>query len=138
LTKSKASHVFVIYYSNTLKKEMVMEATLKEFRSVPFEKWKRKNTIIALIETKYSTESLPEALSDYLGDSYDIGGLIGFLWVLVGRWVKMKVHNPWNSASSVFCSEAIVQSLQKINYPKSNELIAKDTSPDDLMKFVSE
>jgi len=75
-----------------------------------------------------------EALS-LVGDDYDIPGLLGYIPVMIARWFKRKIKNPWASASKLVCSEFVqrfIQALVKVNIPEWKGLDPSTVLPDDL------
>jgi hypothetical protein len=131
-----ASHAFFIYHDVDWSADMVMEAHEVGFRLIPLAHFEKKNEIVASFVPKASLESgLREVALTYLGTHYDFGGLIGSAFLLLGRWLKRKWHNPLQDARSVFCSEAVVIAMQKSKYPGADGLEARDTTPQDLLNF---
>lgn len=137
LTRSKASHVSIVYYDVDFERDMLMEATGDGFHMVSFEKFKSKNKIVGVYEPKYSLEKGLKVAAEKLGEKYDFGGLFGMLWVLLGRWLRRKWYNPLQSNQALFCSEAVADIFADSAYP-SFELIPSRTDPQDLIEFLEE
>jgi len=137
-TKSQCSHVIFVYYDQDWQVDMVLEASDVGFREIPLSVFEKKNTIVALLEPKVCIdEGLKFVALNYLGTMFDYTGLLGHGPILLGRWFKRKWHNPWNTPSSMFCSEAVVVAMQKAGYPGADKLTPEDTSPQDLLAFMS-
>jgi len=136
LTKSTASHAFFVYYDEDWDTDMVMDAHEEGFRILPLTQFEKKNVIVATFHPVVSIEvGVKFVALTFLGTPFDFGGLFGTAFVLLGRWLKRKWHNPLQSARSVFCSEAAVVALQKSGYPGAEKLVPQDTTPQDLLQF---
>lgn len=135
-TKSKSSHVFLIIEESFFGATMVMEATSGGFRLVPFDHYiNDHNKLVKIVEPKTSLKEGVEKSVPWLGEHYDYGGLFGMAIVMLGRWLRRKWRNPWESPRAMFCSEAVVYVLQASGYDGSSKLDASTTSPEDLMEF---
>ena len=137
LTKSQCSHAIFVYFDKDWQTDMVMEAADVGFRLISLEKFKKSNEIIALIAPPVDIDvGFKYVGLEYLGTMFDYFGLLGNGPILLGRWLKRKWHNPWNSPKSLFCSEAVVVALQKSGVPGADVLVPQDTTPQDLMDFM--
>lgn len=135
---SVASHAFFIYFDQDWGADMVLEAHELGFRLIPFAHFEKKNEIVATFKPRSPIEAgLQHVALEYLGTAYDYGGLFGGAFLLLGRWLKRKWHNPLENARHVFCSEAVVIALQKSAYLGASELEARDTTPQDLLEFFT-
>lgn len=114
---------------------MVMEASEFGLILTPFDKFRSKNDVIDLIEPSASLDTGIKVAGTWLGEGYDFGGLIGTAFVLIGRALKRKWRNPFNSTSAMFCSEFVVKVLHASNYPNSEMFDASATTPQDLLDF---
>lgn len=134
-TKSTTSHCFIVYYDDEWGRDMVMESEGGlggAVRIVPFEVI---GGIIALITPKHDIEVGMNKMADRLGQMYDYGGLFGMAWVILGRWLKKKWANPWQSSKAMFCSELVAQVLIDSNYPGADKLTPHNTDPQMLLEF---
>jgi len=139
ITGSEASHAFFIYYDHDWDVDMVMEAHEVGFRILPLDHFEKKNELVATFTPRTPIdEGLKYVALEYLGTMYDYGGLFGGIFTMIGKWFKRQWHNPWQSKRSVFCSEAVVIALQKVNYLGSAGLDSRDTTPQDLLNFFAE
>lgn len=134
-TKSECSHAFFVF--DLFGKAWVLEAGFFGVTLLALEKFQKTNTVIALVPIE-ATESDLEAAMEELGDRYDFGGLLGSFFVIVGRWFKKKWKNPWDAPKALFCSEFVVKALQANGYPGAENLVAADTTPQDLLDFLTE
>lgn len=138
ITGSTASHAFFIYYDQDWDVDMVMEAHEVGFRILPLDHFEKKNKLVVTFTPKTSIdEGLKFVALEYLGTMYDYGGLFGGIFTMLGKWLKRKWHNPLQNSHSVFCSEAVVIALQKSKYTGSETLVAQDTTPQDLLEFLT-
>jgi hypothetical protein len=136
-SRSKASHAWLLVSDETFGLELVMEASEMGFRLVPFESFKKKNTIVALFDPVVPLESGVKEAATWLGESYDFLGLFGALFVILGRWLKRKWKNPFHSSKSMFCSEAVVRVLQSVAYPGTEGMNPDSVTPQDLLDLLS-
>ena len=135
-TKSDTSHAFMLIEIDGL--PMVIEAEAAGFRMVTYERFTREgNQVVGLYALDVPNDSL-RWFYEALGEKYDVSGLLGTVWVLVGRWFRLKWRNPFASSRGLFCSEAIALWLQAIGYENSDTLDPSATTPDDLMKFMGQ
>jgi hypothetical protein len=138
ISGSTASHAFFIYSDKDWQADMVMEAHELGFRLIPLAHFEKKNEIVASFVPKQTIDDGVRFVAlEYLGTVYDFGGLFGGALLMLGRWLKRKWHNPWDSSHAVFCSEAVVIAMQKTNYPGAGLLVARDTTPQDLLQFFT-
>lgn len=137
-TNSECSHTFFLYRDLDWEADMVLEAHEMGFRLLTLAHFEKKNEVVASFKPRAGIEDgLKHVAREYLGVSYDFGGLLGSIVVMFGRWLKRKWHNPLHSPASVFCSEVVVIALQKSGYPGSEKMVPHDTTPQDLLEFFS-
>lgn len=103
----------------------------------PYKDFILHSKVIRLIPLNQNVESLKYVLLNWLGKSYDFGGMIGASWVLLWRIFKARVKNPTQNNKALFCSELVVTYLRSVNYPGIEELEASSTTPKDLLEFFS-
>ena len=137
MTKSKVSHTWLLYMDKTFGIQMVLEATVEGVRISPYDKFNKKNQIIAIIDPRYSIEKGLISIKERLGDKYNFMGLFGMFFVIVGRWFKRKVKNPLHDPNALYCSELVTEVLQNSDYPGSEQLGIETTSPKQLYDFLS-
>lgn len=138
-TKSQASHVFLLIEDGFFGVSVVMEATQGGFRVVPFEHYVSGSTkLVRIIEPRTPIDDGVKKAVEWLGAHYDYGGLFGMAIVMLGRWLRRKWQNPWQSTRAMFCSEAVVYVLQVSGYSGADKLIPSTTSPEDLLEFLNE
>jgi hypothetical protein len=117
--------------------DMVMDAHETGFRLVPLDLFSQKNEIIDIIDPQINLDEGIRHAARYIGIHYDFAGLFGVSWVLLGRALRCRWKNPFQSSDSVFCSESIVRALQHIGFPGSELLDPEGTTPDQLRKFLT-
>ena len=162
-TGSAVSHCILTYRSYTLDRVLVMEASGAGFRVVPWAKWERHNTLIGrfrLNTGKGGSAPSPlhkltalRALSDRLGDPYDVRGLFGFLPTLgirIANWWRVqwqgqggkskrstlpRFRNFLDNPKRLFCSQAVAEYLyfatQSHDFKRP-----QDWSPKNLFDYV--
>jgi hypothetical protein len=134
MTGSEVSHAFVGF--DWLDTEWVLEADRVGVRVIPFDQFAAENHIVDMIPVADSLDAIRPALLK-LGRRYDYGGLFGSVIVLVGRWLRLKWHNPLQNGRALFCSELVVEDVLKpMGWPGAAELSAGDTNPADLRRFL--
>ncbi len=134
-TGSKTSHAWLLVVDPLFDMELVMEAHELGFRLVPFKTFRKNNRIVALIDPGHPLEPGIREAAKWLGSIYDFAGLFGMLFVMLGRVLKRKWKNPFRSARSMFCSEAVVRVLRASGYPGAERLSPENTTPQDLLDF---
>ncbi len=134
-TKSKVSHCFFIV--NLWGTECVLEAAGLGVVALPLSEFLKNNQIVTIYGLGLQDNHTMQQAISLLGKPYDFLGLLGFLWVLIGRRLGRSWKNPVHSENQLFCSEAIVRVLQKSNYKGASLLDPEQTSPQDLLVFLS-
>lgn len=138
-TGAACSHAWFLYYDKDWGFDVVLEAHELGFRLLPYEHFKRQNNIIALFIPKMDIDvGLARVAKEFLGRAYDFGGLLGMSVVLLGRFLKRKWRNPFQSSKAAFCSEACVLALLYSDFPQAEHLLPHETSPQDLMNFFED
>lgn len=137
VTKAEVSHTAFLYWDESFQLEMVMEASDVGFRIIPLEKFKKDNIIIAIITPKIDIEKgFLQQTVNWLGDFYDYWGLIGFLWVSLGKKLKRRWGNPLSSKKEVVCAESVIRVLKAASYPGVEALDSEATNPQELYEFL--
>src|SRR6267154_592936 len=112
-TGSKCSHAWFLFWNSRLKMEVVMEAHELGFRIIPYDRFKKENTVVVVLTPKHPIDDgLARVAQRYLGSGYDWGGLLGMAIVKDGMWFKRKWRNPFRGSKHVFCSEAVYRAMQ--------------------------
>jgi hypothetical protein len=135
LTKSEASHAFFVYWDDDFERDMVLEAHELGFRLITWERFTKKNRIVALVEPSYSLDKGFKELGEWVGSMYDFGGLIGQSVVQFGRFLQRKWRNPFHSSHAMFCSESIARCMEWAGHPDAKDFPPKETTPQDLLEF---
>jgi hypothetical protein len=137
LTKSEASHAWLLVDDPIFGLRVVMDAHLSGFRLIPFEHFLEKNRVLALaVPTWDLSVGVSDQVKD-IGDGYDYLGLAGMLYVtLMWKIFHKAVKNPFRT-KTLFCSEAVVRVLQASKYPDSEAYDSESVWPGELMEFFS-
>ena len=104
--KIPASHCVITFRSSILGKVMVMDAQGRGFVMVPWNKWERKNRLIARYALTLPDDNIRAGLNmiaDRLGDAYDTWSLVGFFLLTFGGLSR----NITDSKDKLVCSEAV-------------------------------
>ena len=138
LTGSRASHTWFVYWDQDFGLDMVMEAHELGFRLVPFERWKRFNTVVAMFAPRRPIDTGVKQLArEQLGAHYDYTGLLGMAVVRLGRWFKRKWVNPFRDAKHVFCSEALALAMRWSGGYEDFKEDPETVDPEALMLYLS-
>ena len=134
-TKSTVSHSFIVF--DWLGEKWVLESEWAGIQIIPLSRFMSKgNTIVDTIDLPdVSMDDLKFALQDS-GVAYDYGGLFGSIFPIIGTWLKMKWKNPWQNTKAMFCSEFIVVWLQDLGRASKADLVADETDPSALLKYL--
>jgi len=135
-TGSKFSHTWLLIDESYFGTPFVMEAESSGFQLVPYAVFAQGCTLIEVIDPVVPIDTAVKGAGQWLGEAYDYAGVFGTLWVLLGRWLKRKWHNPLHSSKTLFCSAANVLVLQAAGYPGATTLDPDDTTPKDLYEFL--
>jgi hypothetical protein len=115
ITGAPCSHTWLLYYDADFESEMVMEAHT-EWRLIPFDDFKKKNHIVEIREPIKNIDKGLVLGGRLLGSYYDVGGLLGNFFVIVGEWIQRKWKNPFRSSRMVFCSEGVARVMKYAGY----------------------
>lgn len=131
LTQSRVSHCSI--GTTIAGTDVVIEATLFGVEMRTRSRWEPDHTIVQEFEVPpYLAEGALPIYMQALGEGYDYSGLLGYLPIVVARWVKRKIRNVWASPSKVVCSELVVRGLQ--SQPQFAKLDPETISPEDLLE----
>jgi hypothetical protein len=116
--------------------DMVMEAHELGFRLLPYERFKKKNRVVAVVTPPINLDLGLKWAATWLGTAYDFSGLIGMAWVLLARIFKKRARNPFQNSHAMFCSEIAVTALGLSKMPGIEALTPSTTSPEMLLNFL--
>jgi len=137
VTSSEASHTWLLMHDPLFDMYMVMEAHELGFRLVPFSRFSRHNDVVAVFEPEQDLSAGLHAAAHWLGYVYDFAGLLGGLWVMLGRVLtRRRWRNPFRSRKALFCSEAVVRLLKAGRFTGAEKLHPEETTPQDLRDFL--
>jgi hypothetical protein len=136
MTGSPASHAFLLVEDPLFELRLVLEAGSSGFRLVSFTRFVKDNKVVALVEPAHPIEPGLPAAGEWLGESFDLRGLVGIFLTLVARWFRQRPwRNPLPTARALFCSEAVIRTLHAASYPGSAALRPEETTPAELLAF---
>lgn len=134
-TRSTVSHAFLIYWDTDWQRDMVMEATSGGVRIVPIEHYEKQ--IVCVFTPKHPLDAGLAKAVDWLGEHFDYSGLVGMVWVRIGRWLGRKWRNPLRSAHGMFCSEFVSRTMVAVPYPGTGQWDPQSIDPQALVEFFS-
>lgn len=94
----------------------------------------KSNEVMAEFSTSLNMEFVLDDLLRDLGRKYDWLGVVGHLWVLLGRVFGQRWSNPLQSPDRWFCSEVVAHLLSRAGEPIKHEPSA--ISPDQLLDIL--
>jgi hypothetical protein len=116
---------------------MVADSSLAGVRIMTRHRWRAKRTIVQELVPTAELRPDMSRLMGAMGERYDVGGLFGFLPVLVmTRWAKRKLRNPLADPSAMVCSELVLRCLPTTRIG-GVEFDAESTAPSALMEALS-
>jgi hypothetical protein len=134
-TQAPVSHCSFLYFDVDFGREMVLEATLEGVRIIPLEVFQKHNIVVKTFIPRHDLKPGLAKAGSILGAAYDFTGLLGMLWVLLGRWFKKKWQNPLDNVHSLFCSEFVARVLWWSSYPGTEYWEPRNMTPADLYGF---
>lgn len=135
-TRSKVSHVWLLF-DDPIRGQVVMEAERGPgLEETPWE-WFPKDEIVAMVDPIVPLDKAVETAKARLGEKYDVDGLFGMAFVMVGRWFHVKLRNPLHNSHELFCSEAVAMVLQDAGYPGMEGKDPTSMSPEDVYELVA-
>jgi hypothetical protein len=135
-TGSRASHAWLRVHDPLFGRDMVIEAHATGMRLIPFSLFRRTNRIVAIAYPSCDLGRGVAAAGAWLGRPYDVEGLLGLFLVLLERSLGRRTRNLCHGAAALFCSEAVVMTLQAGGFPCADSLSPDDTTPEDLLEFL--
>jgi hypothetical protein len=114
-TRGKESHAFLLYWSADYGTWMNVGSELGgwicQVQDAPGE-------TCALYSMPVDLSDALRKHRDWLGASYDVGGLLGMAFVMVAwNWFKQRMRNPFNAKGAWFCSEIVSKILRDAGLP---------------------
>jgi len=136
-TRAEVSHAWLLVEDPLFGHRLVLEAAATGFRLLPLSRFALTERIVVLLQPAEDvTPGLREA-GDWLGEKFDVRGLIGMALLLVAGWLGLRgLRNPLRSRRALFCSEAVVRTLRAAGYPGAERLGAEETTPAALLAFL--
>lgn len=100
----------------------------------PRSKWERQNIIVAEYDIVPDVSDNMRPMIRLLCEKYDKLGLLGYIVVIVAKWLGKKIMNPLASARAYVCSRYVLQ-LDPFGrlIPEWRDLDPEKTTPHDLL-----
>ena len=118
---------------------VVIEDTVGGVRIYPRDRWIKEHRLVE--EYAFLPPNMEDGVRhtiEHVGDKYNYAGLFGYLWVMLGRWLRHKWHNPFASTRKDVCSGFILEmDPDRILVPEWKSLIASETIPEDLRQICA-
>jgi hypothetical protein len=139
MTRSPASHAWMLVEDPAFAQRLVLEAHSSGFRLVSFSRFVRENVVVALVEPAHSLGPGLRAAGAWLGEAFDVLGLFGIFLALLRRWGRQgPLRNPFPTVRALFCSEAVIRTMRAAGYPGAERLAPEGTTPADLLRFFQD
>ena len=137
VTKGETSHCFIMFNmeGSNYDPALIFESGSKGPTFVEFSEFIKSDRIVAMFDSKVDLMEGIEAYSQYLGKDYDFSGLIGGLFVMLGRAFGKVWRNPLNT-NKLTCIELTLGILTKAKYPGIEEFSKRCETPQDLLDFL--
>ena len=132
------SHIWLLLDDALFDVDMVLGTETHGFQLIPYERFLRQNNVVMVYDPdpSYRLDIGLRAVAPLIGEPYDKVGLIGMAWVMLGRWLKRKVHNPFASSKALFCSESVAMVLVRSDVPEAAMLIPERVTPADVVSVL--
>ncbi len=136
-TRARTSHAWLLVEDPLFQQRLVLEAAGAGFRLVSFSRFLQTERLVTIVELPHTLEPALPAAGEWLGEKFDLVGLVGMAWVVAGQLLGRLWRNPFRSRRSLFCSESVVRTLRAAGFPGSGSLRMEDTTPAALLAFLS-
>jgi len=137
MTRSRTSHAWMLVHDPLFARDLVLEAHSSGFRLVSLARFEKENRVVALVEPAHAIGPGLRAAAAWLGEAFDVLGLFGIFLVLVRRWfVHGPLRNPFPTSRALFCSEAVIRTMQAAGYEGAKKLAAEGTTPAELLQWL--
>lgn len=129
-TRSRVSHSVVCL--SVAGVALVLEATMGGVKATTRKKWERSNKIVR--EFKVIPRISIAHACGHLGERYDYVGLLGYLPVLVARWLGRKIKNPLAAPGALVCAEFVLHLDHGGLIPEWKGLDPESATPEDVLR----
>jgi hypothetical protein len=137
VTGSRTSHAYLLFRDPLFRILVVMEAHSTGFRVLPYRRFRRENRIVATIAPDHDLTPGLHAAGKWLGEQFDVAGLLRMGLELLRRWAAIGVRRqPLPGTRALFCSEAVVRALQAADFPQSDALDPENVTPQELFDWL--
>jgi hypothetical protein len=111
---------------------LVLEASMGGVKAMTRKKWERSNKIVR--EFKVIPRISVAHACEHLGERYDYVGLLGYLPVLLARWVGRKIKNPLAAPGALVCAEFVLHLDHEGLIPEWKGLDPESATPEDVLR----
>jgi len=138
-TGSRASHAWLLVEDPLFEHRLVLEAASAGFRLVPLARFVLTERIVAVVQPSGDLEPGLRVAGEWLGEQFDVRGLLGMAWVVLGDLlgVRRRFRNPLRSQRALFCSESVIRTMRAAGYPGAERLGVEATTPGALLTFLA-
>lgn len=135
LTGQSFSHVWIL--DTRQNPPLVLEAGFNGITETDWPTFKKGkiNIVVKRIESIDMASAVDDSRA-LLGEEYDFWGLLGGIWLQLGRWLKKKWHNPLARTKSMFCSELVADVLKRARHARAFNCTPDQCEPEDVWYFV--
>jgi hypothetical protein len=139
MTHSRTSHAWMLVHDPIFERPLVLEAHSTGFRLVSLARFEKDNRIVALVEPAHAIAPGLPAAAAWLGEKFDLIGLFGIFLALVRRWfLHGPLRNPFPTSRALFCSEAVIRTMQAAGYEGARKLEPEGTTPAELLELLQD
>lgn len=132
LTKSPASHT-LIGGLEVCGVPVVVQANVGGIQITPRDRFLAKHPLVVEYEVLPDVSQELNFAIRKLGDGYNYLGLFGYIPVLIGKWWKLKVSNPFRSSTAQVCSEFVCDIFNDGPVPEFLGMEPSSATPRDLI-----
>jgi hypothetical protein len=141
-TKSKVSHCYIVYRDQTFCSDMVIHATDWRVKIIMYAEFARKTKVVEefnLLDGEgISGHKGLVSVAPLLDKKYDIWGLFGYMWVLIGRFFGRSWRNPLASDDKYVCSEFGGLWARDSGVPGFEDVDLETLTQQDLLEMVED
>jgi hypothetical protein len=115
----------------------ILHAAWEGVAFIPMSEIMGNHTIVAEFEIIPDYTKEFEAAKGRIGQAYDVLTLLGYIPVILGRYLHIGINNPFYSKSAEVCSELIIETDTDGKIPEFDHLDPANVSPQDLFNICS-
>jgi hypothetical protein len=115
----------------------ILHAAWSGVAFIPMSEIMGNHSVVAEFEIVPDVSKEFEAAKGRVGQSYDVLTLLGYIFVVLGRYLHIGINNPMYSKSGEVCSELVIEMDVNHQIPEFEELVPADVTPQDLFNICS-